>query len=535
MTPLNVNNTLKLRGVILAMFDRNSIDIERYESKFVKVDNWLKGDRKDIKTYGEFLHDPSLFAYLHQRVDGSSLRYYPYQDLIANDKHRFKYFRAANQIGKSLLLDSLAARNLIIDHGHAHNEAIVSKSLPQSTFQMRRIKTLLRTMPEINWKDVRGETDSLSVISVDVKDDAGNVKYTNMLICAPCTEGLLGYDLHSLNLDEFEFWEVDQKYFFNQIAQPRTYSTKGKITVFSNPNGADNFGAELEEQKLLNGKNKWHVYVFNYLDKPGNTQEEYDQLKNELSRGEFESTVAAIRSMSDKCFFSRMEIDASEDKSLSESSLYVSDRQPFFFLDVAAKFDRSVLVGGWTEPDKNNPEFKHVYIPIIHKYPQGYPISLVVGSPTESSNIENWSYQKSVREYLLSFSSTGIQPIFGCDITGNSGISPLFQACKIYPIDVVFSGPQKSGYYQKFKYYMEKKLLHRIKNKDWESEASQLVVTKSVRGYLLINAAGTVDGKRDMKLDSKLKKTPDDTMDATAGLIYLMDNHDIIIPTVTII
>ena len=79
---------------------------------------------------------------------------------------------------------------------------------------MRRVKSLLNTMKGVNWHDDKGSSDSMSVISLDVKDDNGKVKYTNLIICAPCTEGLLGYDLHKLYLDEFEFWlkkEVKRK------------------------------------------------------------------------------------------------------------------------------------------------------------------------------------------------------------------------------------------------------------------------------------------------------------------------------------
>jgi hypothetical protein len=452
---------------------------------------------------------------------------------ISVDSEDKSYLTSRNYIvtHNSLLLDSGAARNLVLDHGHGHNEAIVSKSLPQSTFQMRRIKSLLRTMPEIQWDAVKGESDSLSVISVDIKDSSGNTKYTNYAICAPSTEGLLGYDLHKLNLDEFEFWDTDQKYFFNQIAQPRTYSTKGDITIFSNPNGMDNFGAELESQVLRDGKTKkWHVYVFNYLDKPENTQDEYDELQHELSRQEFESTVAALRSISDRNLFSHDEISDSKDSSLREMDLV--SKQPFFFLDVAAKLDQCCLVGGWIEPDKNNDKFKHIHIPIVKLYPQGYPLSMAVGSevPTDGG----WSVEKSVKDYLKEWTVNGVQPSFGVDVTGNSGISPLFQAIGVYPTDIHFSGPSKSGFYQKFKYYMEKRLIHRVQHKQWESQASNVVATKSTSGYWLINAAShTKTGGKE--LDSKLKRIPDDCMDATAGLIFLADNHTIITPSLTII
>ena len=198
---------------------REQIDLSAYNAKFKRADDWLRSEDRDLEEYGQLLMDPTLFGYLHFRIDGKPAKLFPYQDMIINDPYRFKFFRAANQIGKSLLFDFKACRNLLWDHGHAHNEAIVSKSLPQSVFQMRRIRSLLNSMPEIDWEEVKGNADSMSIISVDIKDNnkplGKKTKYTNLAICAPCTEGLLGYDLHELNLDEFEFWEVDIKYFFN--------------------------------------------------------------------------------------------------------------------------------------------------------------------------------------------------------------------------------------------------------------------------------------------------------------------------------
>ena len=510
---------------------REHLDIKGYNKKFVDVDAWLSSDRKDTLKYGNFLHDPTKFAYLHQRIDGKKLKYYPYQDMIANDPYRFKFFRAANQIGKSLFLDSKAARNLIWDHGHAHNEAIVSKSLPQSTFQMRRVKSLLNTMPEISWKEEKGTTDSMSVISADIKEDIldnkgkpngkTKIKYTNLLICAPCTEGLLGYDLHELNLDEYEFWDVDLEHFMNQIAEPRTYGThvdtgKGNITIFSNPNGADSYGATLENIVLPNGIKKYHVYVFNFMDRPGNTQEMLEMAEAGKARQVIESTLLAIRSLSDRNYFSRDEINGSYDKSLNEFSMV--DKQTFWFLDVGAKHDQSVLVGGYIEPDQYNDKLNHIHIPIIQCYPVGYPLTKVVGA--KNTTEDGWHYVKSVKEYLEEYSKDGSQPVFGVDVTGNTGISPLFDSIGIHPVDITFSGPVKSGMYQRLKYFMEKSLLHRIKSEEFDYQFAHLEMKKSARGYLMIH--------------HESEKDLDDVPDSVAGLVHLADGP-VIKTTLTII
>jgi len=503
------------------IIDRSSLNKQEYESKIVTAkrlkEKLINKEKPSKEELAEAFKDITMFSYLFFRVDGKPLELYPYQDKILNEPHRFKIFRSSNQSGKSLALDVKAAYNLMMDNGKAHNEAIVSKSLPQSLFQMRRVKGLLNTARNVNWNEEKGSADSMSVVTCDIKDKKGNVKYTNMLICAPSTEGLLGYDLHELNLDEFEYWDVDIRWFFNQIAQPRTYTTKGNITIFSNPNGADSFVADLERQKTTKGALKWKTYVFNYMDKPGNTQEEYDQLKHELNRQEFESTVAAIRSISDRNYFTAEEIEKSYDPSLNDTSMV--GKQPFFFLDVGAKHDQSVLVGGFVEVDEDNDKLKHIHIPIIHVYPVGYPLTRVVGVPI--SDGDGWHYEKSVKEHLAEWTIEGIRPVFGVDVTGNSGIQPLFEAVGVGAQDITFSGPSKSGMFQRMKYFMEKGLLHRVKCKEWEYQARHLEVRKSVRGYLMIHH----ENEKDL----------DDCMDSTCAMIHLADSPLIIEPSIKII
>jgi len=517
---------------------RDDLNNDIYENKFKFVDKFKSMTNPHPKYISIINQDLTMRSYFFLKINNAPLKLYPYQDLIGNDTHRYRYFRAANQIGKSLFLDVELANNFTKDHGFGYNAAIVSKSLPQSMHQMRRLKGLLNSMNFLDWKIDKGSTDNMSIISIDFKDNDNKYKYSNLIICAPCTEGLLGYDLHDLYLDEFEFWEVDIKFFFNQIAQPRTYHTKGRITITTNPNGGENFGAELEKQITLSGNKKWHVYVFNFLDKPGNTIEEYNELKNELSRQEFESTVDAVRSISDKKYFTADEIERSEDKSLTELSMI--GKQPFMFFDVGSKHDQCCLGIGYIELGKDydiNKDIRSnmphiaVYLPIIHLYPVGYPLSRAVGSVDENQDNDGWHYEKSVKEYNDEWCVNGIIPNFGYDITGNAGMKPLFNSIGLTnAIDITFSGPSKSGYYQRFKYVLEKGLLHRIKHKEWDSQARQLEAKKGARGYLLINS-----DKLGSKEASQKKKIPDDCMDMTAGLIHLMDNPLYIEPSVSVV
>jgi len=190
----------------------------------------------------------------------------------------------------------------------------------------------------------------------------------------------------------------------------------------------------------------------------------------------------------------------------------------YWFLDVGTTHDQSVLTGCYVEPDPEREEFMHIYIFAIHIYPVGYPLTKVVGvsSPRE----DGWHIEKSVIDYLQEYSIAGTYPVFGCDVTGNEGMTALFQAVGIDPVDIVFSGPAKSAYYQRYKWLMEKKLMHRIKCKEWESQASWLYAERSKRGYLMIHNINHFQ-KHDKMKGIKTKEDLDDCMDSTAGLIQL--------------
>lgn len=492
-------------------FTKDNLDMNIYDKKFELLKRAQSLKLPNAQVYRKLLNDKTLRIYTQFSLNDEYIKLYPYQDVLINDPHRFKIFRAANQIGKSFLLDTKAADNLIMDHGFGHNEAIVSGSLKQATYQMLRVKEMLYNAKIFDWQDEKGEIDNMSMITYDIKNDNGKTKYTNKLIIAPAGEGLLGFDLHQINLDEIEFWkDVDTKYFINQIAEPRLYHTKGGLSLYSNPNGQDSYVADLEKLRLPDDTSKYHTYVFNYLDKPGNTQHDLDLAMLGKTRAEIESTLLAIRTLSDRNFFTPDEIERSHDKNLTE--IRMINKQPFFFLDVGAKHDQSVLIGGFVDYPDGEDELPHIYFPIIKCYPVGYPISRVVGSTSEEQDSDGWHVEKSVKEYITEWSKGGIIPLFGVDVTGNSGISPLFETVGIYPEDITFSGPSKSGYYQRFKWYMEKGLLHRSKSDEFDYQARHLEMKRSQRGYMIIHH----ENENDL----------DDVMDSVAGCIYLMDPRD---------
>jgi len=467
------------------VIDRTQKDLVTYQTKFKVWDRVVSEGKAGIPEISlPLLADPTIYIYAMLNFTN-----YWYQDMIISDDYRFKIFCAANQMGKSKLLNVQAIRGLLLDHGSQFNRAIISASLPQAKFQMQRIRDMLR-QSKLEWEEDKGDVDNIMILSMKMyhpKDGQyfsypkeKRYKYTNYLIIAPCTDaGALGYDLHALDLDEFDFWERDTKQFFYQIAQPRTFHTRGSISIYSNPNGREGFMYELWNQKLNDGTYKWHRYQFNYWDKDKSTQKEFDELTVGMTRRQIESTLLAEFSSSETSFFTYDEIKRSEDVSLNEYNAI--GKQTYWFLDSAAVVDASVLVGAYTEPDEVNPQVLRVYMFKIHEYPIGYPLYRVAGVNNEKAVDDGWHYEKSVKEYLTESAAEGGSPVFGYDTQNNKGLIPLFESIGIYSsIEMPFSGPAKVGYYQKLKYYLEKGLLKRVVCKNFDYQMSVIEAKKTI-------------------------------------------------------
>lgn len=502
-----------------------------YNNKRRFVDN-LRNSKNPNPRYLKMVYeDVTMFSYYLFQLNGSPLLLYPYQDIILNDPHRFKIFRAARQIGKSLSLDVKAAYNLCRDHGFGHNECIISKSLGQAKFQMRRIKHLLGTA-RFNWHESKGDVDNSSELTVNFYDETDTtyeqegrpqrIKYSNLLVVVPCTGGALGYDFHDVNLDEIEYWDdIDIRDFINNVIEPTTYATGGSITTYSNPNGNENYIAELESLKLPDGSNKWHTYVFNAYDCPGRSEDDVELMKAGKNRQEIESQLLAIRNLSDKYYFSADEVESSQCDKLTREKDWIADgKETCWFLDVGAKKDQSILTGCYVEPDEKDNRFMHINIFHITKYPSGYPLSRVVGSFDDCQSTDGWHYIKSVREVLEEHQLVnGVNPVFGCDVTGNSGISPLFKSVGIVPVDTVFSGPKKWAMYQRAKYFLEKKLLHVINDRDYDYQMKRMVVKK--RGSSSYHS-----------ISHEHEDEHDDIPDSVVGCIMLADNPILVEPSI---
>ena len=412
------------------------LDLVSYGSKFKLCNEFLRSSSPTDPKYLTLFQDITSFSYIFFYLDGSRVTLFPYQDMILNDPYKYKIFRSSRQSGKSLSLDIKSAYNLLRDHGYGHNECIISASLAQASYQMRRVKGLLNSMPHIKWRE-QVLSDNQSLLILDVLDNAGKSKYQNMLVVTPCTEGSLGYSFHSVNLDEIEYWkDINVEHFMNNIIGPTILATDGSITTFSNPNGSESYIAKLENLRLPNGPKKWHTYVFNFFDCPLNNQDKFDIATAGLTRQQIESQYLAIRTLSDRYYFSSDEIQHSFDPVLDRSKSWIAKgKVTYWFLDVGAKHDQSVLCGCYIEDSNTSSDYRPLYsvnLFCIQPYPVGYPISRVVGSHDPSHDSDGWHYVKSVKDWLTEYRlSSDCYPLLGCDVTGNSGIMPLFASCGI--------------------------------------------------------------------------------------------------------
>jgi hypothetical protein len=461
------------------------------------------------------LKDKTIFAYSYFMFDNKPFKCRYYQDVLLSDSYDRILYAASNQSGKSICLDIDAATEFLIDHKKGWVGLLVSNSLDQSEYQMGRIKHLLKSA-KISYKEEdttetkTGKKDNSTQISYTFYDKDGITPlYTNLLICCPHTSSALGYPADNLWLDEFEFWDdCDYEHFLYQIAIPRTFETKGKIKIFSNPDGKSKMMYKLWNLKDKKGEYVWHRYNFNYWDKDDATQEGFDKMTHGMTRSKIASTSLALFVDTDVCYFTEEEVLKSYDPNV----VMKPDVQVFMFLDVGAKHDQSVLTIGYVDYPDGEQGFPHIYIPIIHVYPVAYPLSRVVGAYSDNQETDGWHYEKSVADYYKEFVADNIYPTLGFDVTGNSGIVPLIETIQIPVQDVVFSGPKKSGYYQRFKYFMEKGLLHRCKSEEFEFQTSHLEMKKSSRGY--------------MSIHHENEDELDDCPDSVAGLIALADPID---------
>ena len=469
----------------------------------VLEEGWLEsGDPKKQKKVYTLLLDPTIYAYAFFRDPKhpkKRFKCYCYQDIIINDSHRWVYFDAANQIGKSILLCLKAITFALLNPGKT--VLMTSKTFPQSKDLLRQIKQFLQNS-RLDYKYDIGDSETKTEIyfkhfeEEEIYDRELDKTFTQMkelaqsrIICVPATEAALGYAVDLLLPDELPFYE-DGEHFFKQILQPRTYTTKGQIMVFGNPNGQQGIGWELWNDE------DFHRYKFNFLDCPTNTQEEFDRLCKGLTREQIDSTLLAIFTSPKGGF-----LTLSERKRMQEerSSILPSviTKPIYVFFDWGKVNDRTVRVIGVPITKSAEDWADEAYVYEMLEYPSGTSYTKIIDE--DLKNLINTVGPQLVA--MVGWDNTGVG-------RGLEDFTKRVEQLGVMAMPVEFSLENKSRIYTLFKLLAEQGRIKVPYIKECDKQLSMLRFQRSPRGHL--------------KVHHENERDRDDFPDAIAGFCSLI-------------
>lgn len=444
-----------------------------YEAKFKRWDE-LKSAKQDLsKEAVLMLRDPSIYAYaFFKGTDGLPFKVTDYQDLILNQKHdyspdginRYVLFIAANQVGKSEALCIIALHTVLLEDNVT--VAIVSKSLPQSQAVLQRIKLILNnSVFGQSWKEDIGDQANTTILTFS----RNGGKSVSKIICAPAGEGLLGYPVHKLLLDEADFYD-DAKNFFYKVAMPRTNQTKGQIILFSNPNPDISRSMSLLYE-LVQGDLFRKKFKFTFMDAPWNTLAEYERNRKNTPGHIFGSTHDGMFSQDAGSFFSQAELDRMFKRDW-ENSLPLVDKPVYIGLDFGQQVDNSVLTLG--VPFEEDGVIK-LDVRFIEVFPLKTPYTVILGRLKEICDY-----------YTLNFH--GVEGV-AFDKSGVGGSMSEFASLEksIYITDVVWSLERKTKLYADFKLMAENNRLKIVYTDDAYKQLSELTFKTTPRGYVTVD------------------------------------------------
>lgn len=454
------------------------LDIETYNNKFEMWDYVMENNlfQKQDSSALMLLNDTTLYSYAFLKDNkGNRFKMTVYQDAIVNCVHDFSdnnpnrivMFKASNQIGKSAALIAMAIHKVTTESNI--NVIMVSRALPQSQYLLAQIRQMLNNSVFENWREDIGETANTTHITF--QREGG--KIVNRIICAPCGEGLLGYPVHYLYLDEIDFYE-ESKRFFWQIAYPRTLQTKGQIIMFSNPNPYISRQSSILWD-LWNGEHSNFVkrkFTFNFLDAPWNTREKYESDRRNVPSFEFESTHNGDFPIDSGGFFTQKEITDMTNNDF-KNELPIVDRPVFIGLDVAKMRDRSVLSLGVLRPNKDDPKLSDLDVRYFKHFPEKTDYDIVV--ETLKQIVEWYTKQQGVAAVGLDVSGVG------------RAVSDFCKANNIKATDVKFTLENKSRLYANFKLLAEQRRIKIVYDEDCVSQMSTLMFRRTPAGYLGIH------------------------------------------------
>jgi len=428
-----------------------------------RMDNLLNPQRYTPEQLQKMAsEDISVFAYLFLRdKTGDRLRLYPYQAMVLNDKHNKIVVQCSNQIGKSFGLCVYAIFKGVQNLGKNFRIVLISKTQEQSKDLLKEIKRMLDNS-EFDFKTVYG-TDNLSEVEFQSRNIQAKTIGSVRIQCKPSTGGALGVDPNILLLDEVDFYE-DGEYFYYQVAEPRTIKTNGQIIVFSNPK--DTHGILF---KLVMDK-RFRTYHFNYLDMPGHDIKRLEEAKEAFPEAIFRSTWLGQFGQAEGAFLKIEEIRDMQDAGITNSLPIAIDKHVYFGLDLAKSKDRSVLTMGTNELTEDNKPYLKVHW--IKEYKEH----------TDYTNIAKDIHENILPQFNLHGASIGF------DASGvGLAVWEILRNHGINPIPIKFEVNNKSRIYTHFKLLAEKRRIKIPRHQEAEKQLQKLKFRKSARGQLLVH------------------------------------------------
>ena len=487
------------------------LDHEAYNAKFELWDevvkkNYLQNDKYGIRNEAlRLLNDDTIYTYAYLKDDdGKAFRYTAYQDLIANLHHdftpdnpdRYIVFKASNQIGKSRLLVNKSIKLAMTEENK--NIILVSRSLPQSQFLLAQIKHALNNSGfSDSWREDLGDTANTTVLTFKKAkyDREGRVigEIVNRIICAPSGEGLLGFPVHYLFLDEGDFYE-DAKTFFWKVAFPRTKKTKGQIIIFSNPN-VDIPRSESLLWEAWTGDLFQRKFSFNFLDAPWNTKEELEKDRRNSPAHIFASTHMGEFPDEAGSFLTHKEIQDMLEKKW-QNRLPVAEGTIYCGVDLGKMKDTTVISIGIPKVASNeHDKYLDLDVPYQEEMPLGTPYDRIMDRMVE------------IREH---YEARGVKVSFGHDATGQKTFGDFLKKNNVYSQEVDFSRKEsnKTLLVNDFKLMVEKRKIKVVYSEKCEKQLANLQFKLTAT-------------KKLTKVENKSEVIHDDYFDSLCILVHI--------------
>jgi len=325
--------------------------------------------------------DPSFFAnfFFTDPVDKTKdFVPYAWQDQVFNDDGKRVVVCTSRQIGKST-----AGGILAIHYAYFNPEAtvlVVSKTFQQSIeFIERTKKLLLSSEGKITFEQLkpREERPNQKVIKIRNPRLEGKFKQKerfSRIISVPPTESGLGYTAGAAFADEAGYWTgiSEQKngdYIFKEVFLPTVFASKGKVVVFSTPNGRQGFFHDIFESKV------WNAYQFDWRANPTLTELDFKIATDGMNQLQIDSWYNAKFVNPMASYFLESEVNAAvEAFKITEEK--VSDT--IVSCDLGKIHDQSVIMVGVLENPTSNPKDDIVRVTRIIPKPLGTPYEAVL-------------------------------------------------------------------------------------------------------------------------------------------------------------